>query len=164
MDVDEKIQSHIVSVWRESRKFFSIGGKEGMLVLTNKHLMFIHKTESKVKWWKAIVARQALMFLKSKNIMIRHDGYNEENLRADMEDKRNLVLAFDDIKRIEYEEKGWGSILDLEYKKDGKAEKFQFSIVQDWVKYPAKDPTKFMRVDWEPFVRFIKERRNIIDK
>ena len=48
MESDEKIQAHIVSVWRESKKFFSIGGKEGMLVLTDKHLMFVHKTESKI--------------------------------------------------------------------------------------------------------------------
>jgi hypothetical protein len=48
MQPDEKIQAHLVSVWRESKKFFSIGGKEGMLVLTDKHLMFIHKTESKI--------------------------------------------------------------------------------------------------------------------
>ena len=48
---DEKIQSHLVSVWRESKKFFSVGGKEGMLVLTDKHLSFVHKTESKMSWW-----------------------------------------------------------------------------------------------------------------
>jgi len=51
MDSDEKIQAHVVSIWRESKKFFSIGGREGMLILTNKHLMFVHKTEAKKKWW-----------------------------------------------------------------------------------------------------------------
>ena len=49
MEPEEKIQAHLVSVWREGKKFFSIGGKEGMLILTDKHLMFIHKTESKMK-------------------------------------------------------------------------------------------------------------------
>ena len=47
MEHDEKIQAHLVSVWRESKKFFSVGGREGMLVLTNKHLTYVHKTESK---------------------------------------------------------------------------------------------------------------------
>ena len=49
-----------------------------MLVLTDKHLMFIHKTESKMNWWKAITQRQVINFIKSKNTMIHHDGYNEE--------------------------------------------------------------------------------------
>jgi hypothetical protein len=29
MEPDEKIQAHLVSVWRESKKFFSIGGSRG---------------------------------------------------------------------------------------------------------------------------------------
>ena len=159
MNNDEKIQAHIVSIWRESKKFLSIGGREGMLVLTDKHLMFIHKTEAKMKWWKAITQRQVIGFIKSKNVMIRHDGYDEQELQVDVEDERNLELSFDEITRISHEEKNWGSVLFLEYTKNGKKEKFQYSVAQDWVKYPAKEPTKYMKVDWEPFVQYIKDRQ-----
>ena len=159
MQPDEKIQAHLVSVWRESKKFLSIGGKEGMLILTDRHLMFVHKTEAKMNWWKAITQRQVVNFIKSKNTMIRHDGYNEEDLVNDLEDERNLELSFDEIVSIEHEEKDWGSVLQLEYKKEGKEEKFQYLIAQDWVKYPVKEPTKYMRVDWEPFVQYIKDRQ-----
>ncbi|WP_371504318.1 hypothetical protein [Nitrosopumilus adriaticus] len=159
MNPDEKIQAHLVSVWRESKKFFSIGGKEGMLILTDKHLMFIHKTESKMNWWKAITQRQVVNFIKSKNTMIRHDGYDEEELMNDVEDVRNVELSFDDISSISYEEKDWGSPLLIEYEKDGKQEKFQYSIAQDWVKYPVKEPMKYMKVDWKPFVQYIKDRQ-----
>ncbi len=159
MHPDEQIKAHLVSVWRESRKFFSIGGKEGMLLLTDKHLMFVHKTESKINWWKAITQRQVINFAKSKNTMIHHDGYGEEDLLKDLEDDRNMELAFDDITNISYEDKDWGSTLQLEYEKNGKQEKFQYSIAQSWVKYPAKEPTKYMKVDWEPFVQYIKDRQ-----
>ena len=159
MQPDEKIQAHIVSIWRESKKFLSIGGREGMLVLTDKHLMFIHKTEAQMKWWKAITQRQVINFIKSKNTMIQHDGYDEEELMNDVEDKRNTELSFDEISHISFEEKTWGSVLQLEYEKDGKKEKFQYSIAQDWVKYPAKEPTKYMKVNWEPFVQYIKDRQ-----
>ena len=161
MDSDEKIQAHVVSVWRESKKFLSIGGREGMLVLTNKHLAFIYKTDAKMKWWQAIVGRQVVMFLKSKNVMNIHDGYNEETLDEDMENKKNVVLSFDNILDINYEEKTWGSILLLEYQKGDKVEKHEYSVVQDWVKYPAKAPTKYMKVDWEPFVKYIKDKQRI---
>ena len=159
MEHEEKIQAHVVSIWRESKKFFSLGGKEGMLVLTDKHLMFVHKTESKMNWYKAITQRQTVNFIKSKNTMIRHDGYEEKDLLNDVEDKRNVEIRFDDISSINYEEKVWGSVLQLEYEKDGKQEKFQYAIAQDWVKYPAKEPTKYMKVDWRPFVQYIKERQ-----
>ncbi|MDB9722022.1 peptidylprolyl isomerase [Nitrosopumilus sp.] len=40
----------------------------------------------------------------------------------------------------------------------------QFFIVhQDWVKYPIKEPTKFMKVDWAPFVQYIKERQKFTE-
>ena len=159
MQPDEKIQAHLVSVWRESKKFLSIGGKEGMLILTDRHLMFIHKTQAKMKWWQAIRQRQVINFLKSKNTMIRHDGYNESNLIEDMENEKNTQLSFDNILNITHEEKEWGSILVLEYEKEGKLQKYQYSIAQDWVKYPAKEPTKYMKVDWEPFVQYIKDRQ-----
>mgnify|MGYP000971674233 CR=1 FL=1 len=120
MEPDEKIQAHLVSVWREAKKFFSVGGREGMLVLTDKHLTFVHKTESKMNWWKAITQRQVINFLKSKNTMIHHDGYNEKDLESDLEDSRNIELVFDEIKEISFKEETWGSVLYLEYEKEGK--------------------------------------------
>jgi len=159
MQSDENIQAHLVSVWRESKKFFSIGGKEGMLILTDKHLTFVYKTESRMKWWKAITQRQVINFIKSKNTMIIHDGYDVQELINDLENKKNIELVFDDISKISYEEKVWGSTLQLEYEKDGKQEKFQYAIAQDWVKYPVKEPTKYMKVDWKPFVQYIKDRQ-----
>lgn len=159
MQSDEKIQSHLVSVWRESKKFFSIGGKEGMLILTDKHLMFVHKTEAKMRWWQSIRQRQVISFLKSKNTMIRHDGYEEHNLIKDIENGKNEEILFNNISNITFEEKEWGSSLILEYKKNNKQEKYQYSIAQDWVKYPAKEPTKYMKVDWTPFVQYIKDRQ-----
>ena len=159
MEYNENIQAHLVSVWRESKNFFSIGGREGMLVLTDNHLMFVHKTESKMNWWKAITQRQVVSFLKSKNTMIQHDGYNKKDLSNDLKNNKNVELTFDEIDIIIFEEKTWGSVLYLEYEKEGKKEKFQYAIAQDWVKYPMKEPTKFMKVDWAPFVQYIKERQ-----
>ena len=112
-----------------------------------------------MKWWKAITQRQVINLIKSKDTMIHHDGYDEEELIEDVENERNVELSFDDISNIKFEEKTWGSVLQLEYEKNGKKEKFQYSIAQDWVKYPAKEPTKYMKVDWKPFVQYIKDRQ-----
>jgi len=163
MDFDEHIQAHVVSVWREGKRFFSIGGREGMLLLTEKHLMFVHKTQARMRWWNAVVLRQGLTFMKSKNTMIIHDGYLEKDLKTDLENKKNVELSFDEILKIDTEEKVWGSVLNLEYVKNDREEKFQFAVAQDWVKYPVKEPTKYMKVDWKPFVQYIKERQKIIE-
>ena len=161
MEKEERIQAHILSVWRESKKLFSIHGTEGMIILTDKHLMFINKTEAKMRWWNAATQRQVLTFLKSKNVMIKQDGYDEEQLRIDLENKKNMEIKFDDILNINYEEKSWASVLNIEIKQGEKNQKYQFSVVQDWVKYPIKDPQKYIKVDWSTLVQYIKDRQKI---
>ena len=161
MDSDEHIQAHVLSVWREAKRLFSIHGTEGMLILTDRHLMFVNKTQAKMKWWQAATQRQILALLKSDDIMIRHDGYDEEQLRIDLENKKNLEISFDDILKISNEIKTWGGVLNLEFNKDGKNQKYQFSVVQSWVKYPEKTPMKYLEVDWSPLVQYIKDRQKI---
>ena len=162
MDSDESIQTHILSVWRKEKKFF-IYGVEGMLFLTEKHLMFITKTEAKMKWWAAAVERQIRNLLNSTNIMIHHDGYDVKELRLDLQNEKNMEIPFNLILNVSSEEKSWGSVLNLEIKKEDKTKKYQFSIVSGWVKYPAKDPIKFMKADWNPFVNYIKSKQKVTD-
>lgn len=159
MQDNERIQAHVVSVWRESRRFLSIGGTEGMLILTDTRLMFVKKTTAKPSWWHAVRRRQVLDLLKNRTVMITHDGYDMQVLEQDIKNPKNIELSFDDITHMDVEEKEWGSILYLDYFKDGKIHKYQYSVAQDWVKYPAKDALKFMKVDWWPLVMFIKERQ-----
>ena len=159
MQVDERIQAHVVSVWREPKKFLSVGGREGMLILTDRHLMFVHKTTAKMNWWSAITQRQVVSFIRSRSTMIRHDGYDEKELMADLKNVKNVEVGFDDILDISCEDKVWGGVLLIEYEKDGRHEKHQYAVAQDWVKYPMKEPTKYMKVDWRPFVQYIKDRQ-----
>ena len=158
MDENEKIQAHLVSVWRESKAFFSVGGKEGMLFLTDNHLLFVRRTERMKKWWKAAVTRQVVTLHNNNNVMITHDGYDEEDLKIDLVEKSKYVseVTFNNILEISAEEKQWGNVLKMKIIEDEKKKEYQYSIVRDWVQYPLKDPTSFLKVDWEPFVEFIK--------
>jgi hypothetical protein len=159
MEYAEKIEAHVLSVWRERREFFGGRGKEGMLILTNRRLMFIKKTEAGMKWWGAVRTRQIVRLLGSKDVMFTEDGYDEESLKIDAENKKNQEMCFNNILDVSFEEKVWGSVLFLEVLEDDKERKYQFSIVQDWVKYPLSAPTKYMKVDWSGFVKYIKDKQ-----
>ena len=159
MESEEKIQAHVLSVWRERREFFGGKVREWMLILTNRRLMFVKKTEAGMKWWGAVRTRQIVRLLLSKNVMFTEDGYDEESLRTDAENKKNQEIHFNDILNIGFEEKVWGSVLFLEILEGDKKRKYQFSIVQDWVKYPLSAPTKYMKVDWSGFVKYIKDKQ-----
>ena len=159
METEERIQAHVLSVWKEGRGFFSGKGREGMLILTNNRLLFVKKTEAGMKWWGAIRTRQIVRLLQFKDVMVVEDGYTEESLRTDLENKKNQKISFNDILHVESKEKVWGSVLFLDIIEGGKEKKIQFSVVQDWVKYPLSAPTKFLKVDWTKFVKYIKDKQ-----
>jgi len=164
MVFDEKIHAHLMSVWRESKSFFGVGGKEGMLLLTDNHFIFLKRTERMKKWWGAASKRQVVTLLQNKNTMLRHDGYEDKDLEIDLEEVKEKYISkitFDNILEIVEEEKTWGSVLRIKAVENGKKKHYEFSIVQDWVKYPIKDPTKYMNVDWKPCVEFIKSRQRV---
>ena len=164
MEFDEKIHTHLMSVWRESKSFFGIGGKEGMLILTDNHFIFLKRTERMKKWWGAVTKRQVVALLQNKSTIQRLDGYEEKDLQIDLEEVKKKYISkitFDNILEIEEEEKTWGSVLKIEAVENGKKKSYEFSIVQDWVKYPIKDPTKYLSVNWKPCVEFIKSRQRV---
>ena len=165
MVFDEKIHTHLMSVWRESKSFFGVGGKEGMLILTDNHFIFLKRTERMKKWWGAATKRQVVTLLQNNNTMTdKIDGYEEKDLEIDLEEvkpKHISKITFDNILEIDGVEKTWGSVLQITAIENGKEKKYDFSIVQDWVKYPIKDPTKYLRVDWKPCIEFIRSRQRI---
>ena len=164
MEFDEKIHTHLMSVWRESKSFFGVGGKEGMLILTDNHFIFLKRTERMKKWWGAVTKRQVVALLQNKSTIQRLDGYEEKDLQIDLEEVKEKYISkitFDNILEIEEEEKTWGSVLKIEAIENEKKKSYEFSIVQDWVKYPIKDPTKYLNVDWKPCIEFIKSRQRV---
>ena len=46
-----------------------------------------------MNWWKAITQRQVINFIKSKDTMIHHDGYDEKELSNDLENNKNVELV-----------------------------------------------------------------------
>jgi len=164
MEFDEKIHTHLMSVWRESKSFFGVGGKEGMLLLTDNHFIFLKRTERMKKWWGAATKRQVVTLLQNKNTILRHDGYEEKDLQIDLKEVKEKYISkitFDNILEVDDEEKTWGSVLKIKAVENGKKKNYEFSIVQDWVKYPIKDPTKYLNVDWKPCIEFIKSRQRV---
>jgi translation initiation factor IF-3 len=91
--------------------------------------------------------------------MVVEDGYGEENLMTDLENKKNQKIDFNNILYIGAKEKVWGSVLFLDVIEDGKEKKLQFSVVQDWVKYPISAPMKYLKVDWSRFVKYIQDKQ-----
>lgn len=156
VDWNEQIKGHLFWVWGGEEGFFK-RGKEGMLVITDRRLAFIIKTDMTYKMHESHSIRQLKRFEAGENIFRPAEGYKLENLKKDLaKSPDNLQIPFVQIVDVISEEKDWGTLLKVKTNLGYKVKVFKFSIVKGWVKYPVKDPLEFQRMDWRPLISLIK--------
>ncbi len=156
VDWNEQIKGHLFWVWGGEEGFFK-RGKEGMLVVTDRRLAFIIKTDMTYKMHESHSIRQLKRFEAGENIFRPAEGYKLENLKKDLaKSPDNLQIPFVQIVDVISEEKDWGTLLKVKTNLGYKVKVFKFSIVKGWVKYPVKDPLEFQRMDWRPLISLIK--------
>ena len=156
VDWDEQIKAHLLWVWKEGEGFLR-QGKEGMLVITDRRLAFITKTDMTFKMHDTHSLRQAKRFQAGENVFRPAEGYKFEHLERDLDKSSdNLEIMFSQIMDIESVEKDWGTMLKVNVNLGDKTKTHKFSIVKGWVKYPAKEPMGFQKVDWSQVINLIK--------
>ena len=156
VDWNEQIKGHLFWVWGGEEGLFK-RGKEGMLVVTDRRLAFIIKTNMTYKMHESHSIRQLKRFEAGENIFRPAEGYKLEDLKKDLaKSPDNLQIPFVQIVDVISEEKDWGTLLKVKANLGYKAKVFKFSIVKGWIKYPVKDPLEFQRMDWRPLINLVK--------
>jgi hypothetical protein len=153
---DEQIKAHLFWIWGEEEGFLK-RGKEGMLVITDRRLVFITKTEMTYRMHDTHNTRQFNRFKAKEDVFRPAEGYRLEHLEKDLDKSPdNLEIPYSQILDITSEEKRWGTLLKVKVNLGDRSKLYKFSIVKGWVKYPAKDPLEFQRMDWSPLISLVK--------
>lgn len=156
VDWDEEIKAHLFWVWGEEEGFMR-RGREGMLVITDRRLAFIIKTDMTYRMHDTHSTRQFNRFKSGENVFRPAEGYKLEHLEKDLDKSPdNVEIPFSQILDITSEEKRWGTLLKVKVNLGDKSKVRKFSIVKGWVKYPAKDPLEFQHMDWSPLINLVK--------
>jgi hypothetical protein len=156
VDWDEQIKAHIFWIWGEQDGFLK-RGKEGMLVITDRRLAFITQTEMTYRMHDTHSTRQFNRFKNSENVFRPAEGYKLEHLEKDLDKSGdNLEIPYSQIMDVTSEDKRWGTLLKVKVNLGDTSKVYKFSIVKGWVKYPAKDPIEFQRMDWNPLINLVK--------
>jgi len=101
--------------------------------------------------------RQFNRFKNKEDVFRPAEGYKLEHLEKDLDKSPdNLEIPFSQILDITSEEKRWGTLLKVKINLGDTSKTRRFSIVKGWVKYPAKDPLEFQRMDWSPLINLVK--------
>ena len=153
---DEEINAHLVWIWGEEEGFMK-RGKEGMLVVTDRRIAFITKTNMSYRIHEVHSLRQLKQFKDDGNVFCPLEGYDINDLENDLnKSDKNLEFPFRQIIEVNSEIKRWGTLLKVKVNLGDKSKIYKFSVVKGWVKYPAKDPIEFHHVDWNPVINLIK--------
>lgn len=156
VDWDEQIKAHLFWIWGEEEGFLK-RGKEGMLVITDRRLAFITKTEMTYRMHDTHSSRQNNRFKNKENVFRPAEGYKLEHFEKDLDKSGdNLEIPYSQILDITSEEKRWGTLLKVKVNLGDRSKLYKYSIVKGWVKYPAKDPMGFHRMDWSPLINLVK--------
>ena len=159
MDWDEQIKAHLVWIWGQEEGFMK-RGKEGMLVITDRRIAFITKTNMSYRVHDIHSLRQLKKFKEGGNIFKPLEGYGIKNLDDDLKKSaENYDIPFNQILDITSEEKRWGTLLTIKINLGIKSKTYKFSIVKGWVKYPLKDPVEFQHVNWFSIINLFKESK-----
>lgn len=156
VDWNEQIKAHLVWIWGEEEGFLK-RGKEGMLVITDRRIAFISKTNMTYRIHDVYAMRQLKRFKERENVFRPLEGYKVKDLEDDLNKSgENLEIPFRQILDITQQEKRWGTLLKVNANLIDKSKIYKFSIVKGWVKYPLKDPIEFQRMDWTDLIDLFK--------
>ena len=156
VDRNEQIKAHLVWIWGEEEGFLK-RGKEGMLVITDRRISFISKTNMTYRTHDVHAMRQLKRFKERENVFRPLEGYKVKDLEDDLNKSgENLEIPFRQILDITQQEKRWGTLLKVNANLIDKSKIYKFSIVKGWVKYPLKDPIEFQRMDWTDLIDLFK--------
>jgi len=153
---NEQIKAHLMWIWGEKEGFMK-RGKEGMLVITDKRIAFITKTNMTYRVHSVYSTRQLKRFEDGENVFRPLEGYKMKNLEDDLhKSEKNLEITHNQVLDVTQEEKRWGTLLKVKANLGNKPENYKFSIVKGWVKYPMKDPIEFQHMNWAPLINLLK--------
>jgi hypothetical protein len=153
IDSDEHIIASLPKVWGNEVGFmgFFKKSKEGILVLTNKKLIFVHK-------WIPITQKEREKFFGGDEAKVAViDRYSESDLDEDIEEKPNsLLIPLESIANVENVQLRKVNFLRVKCMIDGKAKTYDFGIAKSVTNYPIRQPLLFYNLEWGPWIRLIK--------
>lgn len=153
IDNDEHIVASLPKVWANAVGFmgFFKKSKEGVLVLTNKKLIFVPK-------WFPVTLREREKFFGGDEAKVAVlDRYSESDLDEDIEEHSNsLLIPLESIANVENVQLRKVNFLRVKYVIDGKAKTYDFGVAKSVTNYPIRQPLLFYNLDWGAWIRLIK--------
>ena len=153
IDTDEHIVASLPKVWVNEVGFmgFFKKSKEGVLVLTNKKLIFVPK-------WVPLTPKERDKFFGADEAKVTlMDNYSESDLDEDIaEQSSSILLPLESIVNVENVILRKINFMRVKSTLDGRTKTYDFAIAKSVTNYPIRQPLIFYNLDWSAWIRLIK--------
>lgn len=153
IDTDEHIVASLPKVWGNVVGFmgFFKKSKEGVLVLTNKQLIFVPR-------WIPLTPKERDKFFGEDEAKVTlMDNYSESDLDEDIsEQSSSILLPLESIMNVENVILRKINFMRVKCVIDGRTKTYDFAIAKSVTNYPIRQPLIFYNLDWSAWIRLIK--------
>ncbi len=155
IDTDEHIVASLPKVWGNEVGFmgFFKKSKEGVLVLTNKKLIFVPK-------WVPLTPKERDKFFGEDEAKVAlMDNYSESDLDEDIaEQSSSILLPLESVVNVENVKLRKVNFMRVKVKStsDGRTKTHDFAIAKSVTNYPIRQPLIFYNLDWSAWIGLIK--------
>ena len=155
LEEDEQIIASLPQIWGIA---LGLGGffhknKEGILVLTNKNVIFVPRyiwitTKEKERY-----------FADDKAGIGKISNYNESDLDEDLtENPKSWIMPLDAITDVRTITTRKVDFLRITFTEKGKEKKYDFGITKTVTNYPYRQPLVFKNLDWSLWIGMITSK------
>jgi hypothetical protein len=153
LEIDEHIVASLPKIWKSEvglMGFFS-KSKEGILVLTNKKIIFVPK-------YILITQKEREKYFGNDEAKVtRIDGYSESQLDEDIsEHPKSSMMPLESIVDVETAKLRKASFLRISFKTDNKLKTYDFGITKSVTNYPMRQPLLFYSLNWDAWIKLVK--------
>jgi hypothetical protein len=154
IDLDEHIVASLPKVWGNELGFMGLfkKSKEGILVLTNKQVIFIPE-------WVYVTPREREQkyFSEDQARVTRIEGYSEAQLDEDISThSRTLLVPLESVIDVESVKLRKVNFLRIKFRDRGKTGTYDFGIAKTLTNYPIRQVLQYYSLDWDAWIKLIK--------
>lgn len=125
--------------------------KEGILVLTNKNLIFVPR------YLFITPKEKEKHFGEDKAMIAKITDYDEQYLDEDItENPKSWIIPLDSIKDVKSVTARKVDFLRITFTEKGKTKEYEFGITKTVTNYPYRQPLVFKNIDWSQWIELIK--------
>ncbi|MGI0017299.1 MAG: hypothetical protein ACREA1_01170 [Nitrosotalea sp.] len=125
--------------------------KEGVLVLTNKNLIFVPR------YLFITPKEKEKHFGEGKAMIAKITDYDEDYLDEDLtENPKSWIIPLDSIKDVKSVTARKVDFLRITFTEKGKTKEYEFGITKTVTNYPYRQPLVFKNIDWNMWIDLVK--------